>query len=68
MFDRRTLLTVLTMLPVAGAAYGHHGWSWAEDVVFDLTGVIKSAQLGNPHGVLKEISEVGHSNLLRCTI
>ena len=57
MFDRRTLLTVLAMLPVAGAAHGHHGWSWAEDVVFELTGVIKSAQLGNPHGILKVVNK-----------
>jgi hypothetical protein len=33
--------------------YAHHGWSWAdESETFELTGVIKSAQLGNPHGLL----------------
>jgi hypothetical protein len=45
-------------IALAGAAlfatrgYAHHGWSWAEDENFELTGVIKSAQLGNPHGLL----------------
>jgi len=57
MYDRRTLLIVLTILTAAGAAHGHHGWSWAEDIVFDLTGVIKSAQLGNPHGILKVVNK-----------
>ena len=33
-------------------ALAHHGWRWAEDGNFELTGVIKAAQLGNPHGVL----------------
>lgn len=34
------------------AALAHHGWRWAEDGNFELTGIIKAAQLGNPHGVL----------------
>jgi hypothetical protein len=33
-------------------ALAHHGWRWAEDGNFELTGIIKAAQLGNPHGVL----------------
>jgi hypothetical protein len=33
-------------------ALAHHGWRWAEDGNFELTGVIKAVQLGNPHGVL----------------
>jgi len=33
-------------------ALAHHGWRWAEDGNFELTGVIKAAQLGNPHGIL----------------
>ena len=42
------LLAVSTALP----AWAHHGWRWAEDGNFELTGLIKAAQLGNPHGVL----------------
>lgn len=34
------------------AALAHHGWRWAEDGNFELTGIIKAAQLGNPHGLL----------------
>lgn len=30
----------------------HHGWAWAEGENHELTGVIKEARLGNPHGEL----------------
>lgn len=30
----------------------HHGWGWATDEEFALTGRIKAVQLGNPHGEL----------------
>jgi hypothetical protein len=55
MFDRRVALSGLTaiVLIAAGGAQAHHGWTWAEDATFELTGVIKSARLGNPHGLLK---------------
>jgi hypothetical protein len=33
-------------------ALAHHGWRWAEDGNFELTGIIKTSRLGNPHGVL----------------
>ena len=36
----------------AGAALAHHGWAWTTGGNIDLTGVIKTATLGNPHGVL----------------
>jgi hypothetical protein len=54
MLDRRTMIGGLAAaLTVAGTAQAHHGWSWAEDSNFELTGVIKSAKLGNPHGILR---------------
>lgn len=31
----------------------HHGWAWTTGGNIDLTGIIKSAKLGNPHGVLQ---------------
>ena len=37
----------------AGLASAHHGWSWTTGGNIDLTGVITSARLGNPHGVLE---------------
>jgi len=55
MIDRRLILGALAGAAVAaaGGAQAHHGWTWAEDDTFELTGVIKSAKLGNPHGLLK---------------
>lgn len=56
MFKRRGILTtgpaLLLATLFAGFAAAHHGWRWAEDQEFELTGVIKVAELGNPHGVL----------------
>jgi hypothetical protein len=33
-------------------ALAHHGWAWAEDGNAELTGVVKTVKLGNPHGEL----------------
>jgi hypothetical protein len=57
MFTRREFLAAggaAIVLSFAGASYvlAHHGWRWTEDGNFELTGIIKAAQLGNPHGVL----------------
>jgi hypothetical protein len=55
MIARRTFLIaagVLMSSTLAGAAFAHHGWRWAEDGNFELTGVITEAKLGNPHGLL----------------
>ncbi|MGF1594758.1 MAG: DUF6152 family protein [Kiloniellaceae bacterium] len=57
MITRRRLLAAGSALMAAGfvpaaPALAHHGWRWTEDGTFELTGVIKAAQLGNPHGVL----------------
>lgn len=43
-------LGFLAMSMSAGIA--HHGWSWTTGGNIDLTGLIKSARLGNPHGVV----------------
>lgn len=55
MIDRRLLIGGFAALALsaAGIAHAHHGWDWASDSTFEITGVIKSAKLGNPHGVLK---------------
>ena len=40
-------------LPVfATSAFAHHGWDWAEDEKFELTGTIQEIYIGNPHAVL----------------
>ena len=55
MLNRRKFVNALAAasLTIAGAAQAHHGWTWAEDSTFELTGTITSAKLGNPHGILK---------------
>jgi hypothetical protein len=45
-----SLLSGLAQFP--GLALAHHGWSWTSGGNIDLTGLIKTAKLGNPHGVL----------------
>ena len=52
---KRLLLTALLALGLslqAGQAVAHHGWSWTTGGNIELTGLIKTARLGNPHGVL----------------
>lgn len=41
----------------AERASAHHGWEWAEDENFELTGVIVVVKLGNPHGVLTVVAD-----------
>jgi len=63
MLNRRVFIAGCGTVAVAGLATGaalaHHGWSWAEGDLFELTGVIKSARLGNPHGILKVTAKDG---------
>ena len=51
---RAILMGIGAALTIAttGAALAHHGWRWADDGNFELTGIIKSVQLGNPHGLV----------------
>jgi len=53
---KKALLKVTVALALAfssGAALAHHGWSWTTGENMELTGVIKMARLGNPHGILE---------------
>lgn len=45
-------LVALALVSPAGPALAHHGWSWTTGNNIDLTGIVKTVQLGNPHGVL----------------
>ena len=38
-------------LPAAPIA-AHHGWGWATDEEFRLTGVVRQVRHGNPHGTM----------------
>ncbi|MCY3703757.1 MAG: DUF6152 family protein [Rhodospirillales bacterium] len=46
------VLAVGLTAPTIGAL-AHHGWSWTTGGNIDLTGIIKTVRLGNPHGILK---------------
>ena len=48
---RAVIATAMLMASLA-TAWAHHGWRWTEDGSFELFGIIASAELGNPHGVL----------------
>lgn len=53
---KRLLIVVLLTIGFiahSGTAPAHHGWSWTSGGNIELVGVIKSAELGNPHGILK---------------
>lgn len=39
-------------LLAAGPTFAHHGWSWTQDGMFELTGIIKEIYIGNPHATL----------------
>ncbi len=47
-----TFIAVFLAVQGAGPALAHHGWSWTTGGNIQLTGLIKTVKLGNPHGVL----------------
>ena len=47
-----TALALGLTAPVV-ATLAHHGWAWTTGGNIDLTGIIKTVRLGNPHGILK---------------
>lgn len=48
------LLTALASLALAAApAVAHHGWAGYHDEEFELSGTVVSAELVNPHGLIK---------------
>lgn len=52
-FERRGVLVLFALvagLVLAQGAWAHHGWGWATDEQFELTGTIIEVRLGNPHG------------------
>jgi hypothetical protein len=44
---------------LASGALAHHGWDWAEEETFELTGTIQEVFIGNPHAVLSVEAEDG---------
>ena len=50
---RRSALAMLALgvlSLVTPGAIAHHGWGWATDEEFEISGKIVSVRLGNPHG------------------
>lgn len=45
-------LTLAAGLLLASTASAHHGWAWATEDAFEITGDITAVALGNPHGEL----------------
>ena len=49
-FVRIATLTVLIFF--SNIALAHHGWRWTSETDVEVTGIIETATLGNPHGIL----------------
>ena len=68
---KKILCTLTLLVLIIGTVWpqglmAHHGWGWATDQEFEITGRITTVNLGNPHGELtleveneKWIVEVG---------
>lgn len=41
------------VIAVTSSAFAHHGWNWAEDAQFELTGTIQEVYIGPPHPTLQ---------------
>lgn len=52
-----TIVAVFAAIAIVSPAVAHHGWSWTTGGNIELTGIIRDAKLGNPHGVLKVDAE-----------
>lgn len=46
-------MALAASLPAAAPAQAHHGWNWTTGDNAEITGTIRSAELGNPHGILR---------------
>ena len=49
----RKCIFVLAVLAFASPSAAHHGWGEYQDEEFALTGVVESANLGGPHGLIR---------------
>jgi hypothetical protein len=58
---RRLAIAALALAAVAAPAAAHHGWASYEPGETTVSGVVQSAGLGNPHGLLKVRDAQGRS-------
>ncbi len=52
-FPHRSVLAILAIcvfVLMSKGASAHHGWGWATDEEFEISGKIVNVRLGNPHG------------------
>lgn len=47
----------LAAVGLAGSAFAHHGWSWAEAGMIELTGIITSITIAPPHPIIEVDAE-----------
>ena len=52
---------VFAVFLATSTAQAHHGWAWATDEEFEITGVIQSVRLGSPHGEVTIRATQGYS-------
>jgi len=53
MLTRRLVIAAAAIAAAAAlspAALAHHGWAWTTGGNIELTGIIRTVSLGNPHG------------------
>ena len=48
----RIAAALLVAMVSAAPLAAHHGWGWATDEEFELTGTVKQVRHGNPHGTM----------------
>ena len=48
----RIAAALLVALAPAAPLSAHHGWAWATDEEFQLTGTVRQVRNGNPHGTM----------------
>lgn len=48
--SRVALVGIALFFLATAAAFAHHGWTWATDEEFEITGTVQEISLGNPHG------------------
>jgi Family of unknown function (DUF6152) len=57
--SRRAVFALAATALLVSSALAHHGWAWAEEEKFELTGTIAEIFIGNPHAVLSVQAEDG---------
>ncbi len=53
------LITAGTVAGIAGQAFAHHGWSWADGEQTELKGTIHTISMAPPHPILHVKAEDG---------